>query len=87
LSESGPDARTRASYGFRLCTARRPAAQELNRIVAFYHLQFEKFRGDREAAQRVTGREDDRDGDMVALAAWTVVSNALLNLDETISKE
>ena len=87
LSESGPDARTRATYGFRLCTARRPAAQELNRIVAFYHLQFEKFRGDREAAQRVTGREDDRDGDMVALAAWTVVSNALLNLDETISKE
>jgi hypothetical protein len=89
LAESQIDLRKRLSYGFRLCTGREPKQAESDRLVALYQQQFKSYQGDPAAAARVI-----KGGGGVAarhrapeLAAWTIVANVLLNLDETLTKE
>lgn len=60
-----------------------PTGSELDRIVRSYEAQLERFRMDPEAARQVAG---DGSGDPAERAAWTMVANALLNLDETLAK-
>ena len=92
--EGGDEARSRATRGFRLCVARRPDPAELDRIVALFTSERDHYRVDLAAAEAlVSGAPGEPtppppDGaDTPELAAWTVVANVLLNLDETISKE
>ncbi|MBI1940526.1 MAG: DUF1553 domain-containing protein [Acidobacteria bacterium] len=87
VKEAGLEASGRAAFGFRLCVARRPTAGEVGRIVAFYEQQLARFRQDADAARKVVGEEQSQASDAPELAAWTIVSNALLNLDETVTKE
>jgi hypothetical protein len=68
--------------GFRRCVARKPAPTELaalRRLLADARAEFQK-RPERaeEFARQASTRPE--------LAAWTLVANALLNLDETITK-
>jgi hypothetical protein len=81
LKEGGATISSRATYGFRLVTSRRPSVVELDALVSAFEKQIHRFLGDQSQAQALAGRSD------VELAAWTVVSNALLNLDETVTKE
>jgi hypothetical protein len=78
-----------AEYAFRLCVARPPERRELDRLTALYRSELERFTADpAAAAEFVASRsaplvmEDAPD-----LAAWAVVSNVILNLDETLTKE
>ncbi len=87
VKQSGPGPSDRAALGFRLCVSRRPTAAELQRIVAFSNQQLERFRQDAKAAREVVGEDHAQAADAAELAAWTMVSNALLNLDETVTKE
>jgi mono/diheme cytochrome c family protein len=89
FSEAPPDDRARATLAFRLCVARQPRREEIDRLVASYHAQVQRFAADRNAAATVTAGIDwPAAADMVAeRAAWTMVANALLNLDETLTKE
>ncbi len=77
--------RARAEYGFRLCTSRRPSSEEVDRIVRSYRNELALFRKDPAAAARVL-RTQPGAPDAAERAAWTLVTNALLNLDETVSK-
>ena len=78
----GSDPAAHAAIGFRIVTSRMPKPHELERLVAAYHQHLEHFRAHPEHAAQVN------DGDAAPeLAAWTLVANALLNLDETITKE
>jgi hypothetical protein len=86
LRDRGPDLRQRIEYGFRLCVARRPKAEEVARLVTLYSRQVERFRSDVSTAIEVA-KEAARDTDIVEIAAWTMLSNVLLNLDETLTKE
>ncbi len=82
-----PDVKSRAVYGFKLCVSRAPKAGELDRILSWYKKErqyFEKHPGD---AAKVAAFSQDGNGDAAGQAAWTMVSNVLLNLDETITKE
>jgi len=83
--DAGPDPASRATYGFRLCLTRRPSAQELERILNYYRLELQHFQADPKAAGKVAGAKGGPT--LPELAAWTMVSNVLLNLDETITKE
>jgi hypothetical protein len=82
-TEAGPDPQTRAALAFRLCTGRRPTTGEIDTIVRNYEAQRDAFNGNPALAAKVTGAET---GDANA-AAWVMISNALLNLDETVTKE
>ena len=84
LSEAGPDPRARVVRGFRLCVARRPKDAEAARLVALYGRMRARYAADPEAAKALAG---DGESDAAERAAWTMVANVLLNLDETLTKE
>ena len=96
VREAGPAARQRAGRGLRLVLVRQPRAAELDRLVGLYHDSLAAFRADPPAAKALATDPlgplpDDLlnhyGGDATHatadLAAWTVVGNVLLNLDET----
>ena len=77
------------TYAFRLWSSTRtPKPAEVERILASYQRQLERF-------QKRSGRRRHRrsramrwpDVDAAEQAAWTLVANALLNLDEALTKE
>jgi hypothetical protein len=87
--KSGPPAQ-RARHGLRLALLREPAAEEVNRLVALYQENLLTYEQDPEAARKwIRAGAAKPPSDPVALvelAAWSVVGNVLLNLDETISR-
>jgi mono/diheme cytochrome c family protein/uncharacterized membrane protein len=85
----GGDAAAKAQYAFRLCVAREPQKDELDKIIAFYGQQLERLKGQPDVAAKVALQDPNaKPPENVAdLAAWTLVSRAVLNLDETITKE
>ncbi len=68
--------------------ARTPTEQELELLSRLYAENLEKYRKDSVAARAMArhGKEVALGVDVAELAAWTVVANVLLNLDETITK-
>jgi Protein of unknown function (DUF1553) len=85
LREAGATPEARAAHAFRLCTARRPGSPELEPLLSFEAQQLARFRAHPEAARAVAG--DGAGSEAPELAAWTMVANVLLNLDETLTKE
>jgi hypothetical protein len=89
VREGGATPEGRARYGFRLCLARPPSAAELGRLVGLYENARAQYAGSPRQAQKLAteplgplppGMEAPE------LAAWTVVGNVLLNLDEMFAK-
>jgi uncharacterized protein DUF1553/uncharacterized protein DUF1549/cytochrome c len=89
VREVPPDPAARATYGFRLCVARSPEPAELQLLVAGFNRERDHFATDPRAARQLLEASDPRaaESDLAEMASWTVVANALLNLDETLTKE
>jgi mono/diheme cytochrome c family protein len=88
IAEAPTDVQSRVTYAFRLCVARPPRPEEVSRIAASYQKEVERFRAQSDAATKVAaGIEWPSSTDAAERAAWTIVANALLNLDETLTKE
>lgn len=81
LREGGDPDAARATYGFRLATSRKPTATELDSLLSAYAKDREYFEHHKQEAAAVSGQSDPE------LAAWTMFSNVVLNLDETLTKE
>jgi hypothetical protein len=77
--------RARAAHGLRLVTSRKPTDAEVDRIVQAFTAQLDEFRRSPENARLVAG-DAGGPGDAAERAAWTMVANALLNLDEAVTK-
>jgi hypothetical protein len=77
----------RAAYAFRLAATRTPSAAEVQRICASLEIELQRFRSDPAAATRVLKGRAVEGFDPAEQAAWTVVANAIMNLDESLSKE
>jgi hypothetical protein len=79
----------RATFAFRRVLTRPPTAAERDRLVALYESSRERFAGSPENAN-VLATDPlgplPEGADAVELAAWTLVSNVLLNLDEVFMK-
>ncbi len=76
--------------GFALCLSRAAEPAELKALLALYHSQLETYTKDAAAAAALLANGPvgaPADSDPAAVAAWTVVANVLLNLDETLSLE
>jgi mono/diheme cytochrome c family protein len=93
LEEGGATDNARISYAFRRTLARRPTAQEESELLALLDKQKERIaEGWVNANEIATGKDQvpahlPKGATPTQLAAYTVVSRVLLNLDETISKE
>jgi mono/diheme cytochrome c family protein len=77
------------AYGFRRCVARPPSEKELGVLVKLYEEVRVKYADDpAKAAKMATDPlgPAPKGADVADLAAWTVVANVLLNLDEMILK-
>jgi hypothetical protein len=81
LAEGGANTSARAVYAFRLATARKPLPQELDTLLSAFDKSRRHFEANLKEAEAASGKPD------AELAAWTVFSNALLNLDEVLTKE
>jgi hypothetical protein len=79
----------RLAYAFRCATARTPMKSEqalLTATLATYRTHFDKLPA--AASQVVRNGESKPSGELptIELAAWTMVANLLLNLDETVTR-
>ena len=89
MTETRGDAADRVTYGFRLCVARAPRKAEVERLLKLYQDELARYKGDGKASEQLSTTELGKPKekiDLEELAAWTVVANVLLNLDETITK-
>ena len=88
MLEARNNERDRAIHGFRLCVSRAPSHPEISQLVTLYRESLEKYKKDPAAAGSLANvYEVPKNLDRAELAAWTVVANVLLNLDETITRE
>jgi mono/diheme cytochrome c family protein len=90
LREGGSNDEDRLVFLFRVATSRRPDARELSSLKALLEDVRAHYKADAEAAkQLVDGGEPmpaDPAPDLAELAAWTMISNTILNLDEVVTK-
>jgi hypothetical protein len=89
VTQGGGTAAERARYGFRLCLARPPRDEEVQRLVGLFdkaRAQYQSVPQDATAMATKPLGPAPGDTNVVDLAAWTVVANVLLNLDETLAK-
>ena len=89
LREGGDTAESRAAYMFRLCTAREANSEELSILTGAVQDQLAEFKDAADAADKVikiAGFKADPEKDVIELAAWTMVANLVLNLDEVVNK-
>ncbi len=87
------DAKTtasRAAYIYRLCTARHPHPAAVRELVRLHDDLWEKYEQDAAAARELlTWQPVGSSAELIEpseLAAWTMVANLLLNLDEVVTK-
>jgi hypothetical protein len=89
LAQGGSTTLARVTFGFRLCLCRPPRDEEVRRLAELFEktrAQFAKA-PDRAAILATKPRGPLPAGmDAVDAAAWTVVANVLLNLDEALAK-
>jgi mono/diheme cytochrome c family protein len=87
--EGGQTAEDRARFGLQLCLSRPPSAAQIEQVVLLYAAELAGFEKSAAAAgQLATDPLGPLPEGMPAaeLAAWTVISNVLLNLDGVLTK-
>ena len=89
MDEGGKGDGQRAAYAFRLATSRLPNDAELKVLLDVYRDALSRFDSNKTAARKLVSvgeSELDEKLDVSELAAWSIVANMILNLDETITK-
>jgi hypothetical protein len=96
-ASSGSSPEDRIGHLFRLCLAREPRPEEVARVQAYLNRQLARLRsGGLDAARIASPAGQPHPTPLLALprgvplnelAAWTAVARAILNLDETVTKE
>ena len=88
--DGGKDERSRIDYAFELCTGRKPDLKETETISSLLHDSEDLFENQTTRAITVASpdpKNPTADVNLHKVAAWTMVSRVLLNMDETITKE
>jgi len=93
LRDGGKTDDDRLTFAFRRCIARRPSAAELTTLKALLEKEQQHFSApgakpwDLAASDPASPPTLPAGATPASLAAWTVVSRVILNLDETITKD
>jgi hypothetical protein len=89
MMDGGVTPEERISQGYRAVLSRMPDADEIAIVRDAFQKHWARFQQDPEAAKKVirNGESQTRPGlPEPELAAWTLVANLLLNLDETVTR-
>ncbi len=89
MEHSEADPAARGAFAMRCVLARPPTAKEIAQIVELFESEKSRYQMDGDSANQIATSElgpPKKSYHMAELAAWTVVSNVLLNLDETLTK-
>jgi hypothetical protein len=89
LLESGSQAADRVRFGFRTVLSRNPNPREEQALLAFLEREQTRYQADPTAAGKLIrlGESPIAKGtDEPALAAYTLLANLILNLDETVNR-
>jgi hypothetical protein len=90
LTEGGETGSERLTFGFRLVTARKPTADEVQILQDGLNADLARFSLDDPSAESLLAFGDAKSSpnvDKAELAAWTLTANVLLNLDEVVTRE
>jgi hypothetical protein len=89
VTEGGNDTESRLQFAYRLCLARPADANDVTALCAVFEKALALYRSD---AALATSMATDpigaapKDADVPSLAAWTVVANVVMNLDEFLMR-
>ena len=93
LQDGGSSDADRLTFAFRRCLARAPEKQEATALLSLLEKQQQRFADGKQNPWELAANDPSNPPTLPAgatpsqLAAWTVISRVLLNLDETITKE
>lgn len=89
MEQGGSELNQQIEFAFRLCVARPPTKAERERLASLYRQQLKSFERDAKSAEALVRQgfaERPTHLDVRKLAAWMMLGNVLLNLDETLTK-
>ena len=89
MKEGGDTAASRIRWAWRVVTARLPEPGELEIVLGALAQHRQRYASDAEAAGALIAygeSQADQELEPAELAAYTMVANLLLNLDETVNK-
>ncbi|HEY3937297.1 MAG TPA: DUF1553 domain-containing protein [Bryobacteraceae bacterium] len=89
LTSAGPSETDRVRYAFRLATERDPSPQENDLLCKLYQKERDHYSTDQKAAEKLLSIGESKPDPKLApaeLAAWTLVTSTILNMDETVTK-
>jgi hypothetical protein len=83
------DRKEKAAFAFQLCLARAPTSAELDRVVKLFEGELAHYSGHPAQTAAIANHDVDPNLDFPPsneFAAWAVIGNLLLNLDEMMNK-
>lgn len=89
LLETGPDAASRVRFAFMTVLSRNPNLREEEALVAFLEREQARYKADPVAAGKLVRLGESplpKGVDEPRLAAYTLLANLILNLDETVNR-
>lgn len=89
LKDGGADDSSKIRFAFQEVLSRQPADDELQIVQSQLNAHRQRYQGDKDAATKLVAHgESSRDEslDVAELAAFTLVSSMMLNLDETLTR-
>ena len=89
MESDGRNVSERVVHGFRRCVVRRPNGEERAVLASYYEKALQEFESDLESAKKLIKQDKPfiEKFTVAESAAWTMVANVMLNLDETITRE
>ncbi len=89
MTEGGASPEERITFAYRTVLSRKPAADEIAIVKSAYEQHLASYKQTPEAATKLIKQGESKPKAGLAepeLAAWTMVANLVLNLDETITR-
>ncbi len=89
LSEAAPEAEARIKYLYRIVLSRLPNTDELRIVNSALQTQIALFKDDEDAAEKAIRVGESTPKNLTPApetAAWTMIANLILNLDETVTR-
>jgi hypothetical protein len=89
IIDGGASPQDRITFAYRTVLSRKPDAEEVSIVKDAFEKHLARFQQDAEAAKKVISNGESKPRESLApaeVAAWTLVANLILNLDETVTR-